>query len=121
MDTLKIKALLLAIENKSLSKAAEALNCLSDELDRVIEQGLGEEEFSAARLAALSSLARQMESVDAKLMHAQLALFYGDDPQESLNSQQIISNMSLNECNALLKAALTRSPRVLINAGKILS
>ena len=62
-----------------------------------------------------------MECIDAKLLHIQLAMFYGDDPDKSLSDNSKISDMTREECNALLKEVLTRSPRVQVNAGKILS
>ena len=101
--------------------AAIALECLNKELDRLITTGLEAEEFNAAKLAALSAYAKQMECADAKLLHIQLAMFYGSDPNSSLSDNSKISNMTREECNALLKEVLTRSPRVLVNAGKILS
>ena len=101
--------------------ASIALECLNKELDRLITTGLDEEEFNAAKLAALSAYARQMECIDAKLLHIQLAMFYGDDPDKSLSDNSRISDMTREECNALLKEVLTRSPRVQVNAGKILS
>lgn len=101
--------------------AVLALECLNNELDRLINSGLEEEEFSAAKLAALSAYAKQMECSEARLLHVQLAIFYGDDPAESLHDSDKIGNMQRSECNALLKKVLTRSPRKLVNAGKILA
>ena len=101
--------------------AAIALECLNKELDRLITTGLEEEEFNAAKLSSLSAYAKQMECIDAKLLHIQLAMFYGSDPENCLFDNRKISNMTREECNALLKDVLTRSPRVLVNAGKILS
>ena len=98
-----------------------ALECLNSELDRLINQGLTADEFAAAKLAALSAYAKQMECADARLLHLQLGLFYNDKAENCLQDAQIISSMSLAECNALLKEVLTRSPRVLVNAGKITS
>ena len=98
-----------------------ALECLNNELDRLINNGLDEEEFASAKLAALSAYAKQMESVDNKLLHVQLAMFYGENPEKSLSDNAKIGNMQRDECNALLKEVLTRSPRVMVNAGKILS
>ena len=83
--------------------------------------GLDEEEFNAAKLAALSAYAKQMECIDAKLLHIQLAMFYGSNPEKSLFDNRKIGDMTREECNALLKEVLTRSPRVMVNAGKILS
>lgn len=101
--------------------AAIALECLNKELDRLTTTGLDEEEFNAAKLAALSAYAKQMECIDAKLLHIQLAMFYGSTPEKSLFDNRKIGDMTREECNALLKEVLTRSPRVMVNAGKILS
>ena len=98
-------------------KAREALECLKNELRRLTEKGLDEEEFASARLSALSSLARQMESSDARLLHAQLALFYGDDPAESLNCADIVRAISRSECNKILAEVLKRSPAACVIAG----
>ncbi len=98
-------------------KAREALECLKNELQRLMEKGLDEDEFTSAQLSALSSLARQMESSDARLLHAQLALFYGDDPAKSLNCAETVRAISRSECNKILSEVLKRSPAACVIAG----
>ena len=64
-------------------------------------------------------MARQLESVDAKLMHAQLALFYGDDPDKSLTGAQLLNSITCEECNEVLNKIFTSSPVAKVVAGMI--
>ncbi len=98
--------------------ANETLSCLQNELQRIIDHGLDREEFASAQLATMSSLARLLESPDSRLLHAQLAIFYGDDPAESLKCSNIVKSMTVNECNDLLREVLTRSPAAYVIAGQ---
>ena len=102
-----------------MENAAAALNCLQQEIDRLGTCGLEKAEFEAARLSALSSLARQMESPDARLMHAQLGLFYGEDPQKSLQCCTILSDISFEECNIILSKVFQDAPMACVIAGAV--
>lgn len=99
--------------------ADETLECLQKEIERLRTRGLEAGEFSSARLAASTALARQLESVDAKLMHAQLAIFYGDDPQNSLKCGSLLRSITLQECNEILSRILSSSPIARVVAGNI--
>ena len=99
--------------------AFKALECLQAEVARLATCGLSPEEFASARLAALSALARQLESPDTQLLHAQLSLFYGDDPLQSLNCAEKMRNISLTECNQILKRIFSASPAVCVIAGNV--
>jgi predicted Zn-dependent peptidase len=102
-----------------MENAAAALNCLQQEIDRLGSCGLDKAEFEAAKLSALSSLARQMESADARLMHAQLGLFYGEEPQKSLQCCDILSDISFEECNTILNKVFNSAPMACVIAGAV--
>ena len=97
--------------------AQAALQCLLDEVKRIGSSGLEAEEFASAQQSALSALARQLESVDARLLHAQLALFYGEDPEKSLNCQELLRQISYGESNAILKKIFDNPPTACVVAG----
>ncbi len=97
--------------------APQTLECLQAEIRRLITEGLSAEEFASAKLAALTSLARQLESVDAQLMHAQLALFYKENPSQSLLCAEELAQVTLTECNTVLKKIFTSSPVTQVVAG----
>jgi predicted Zn-dependent peptidase len=99
--------------------ARETLECLQNEILRLKNQGLSAEEFTSAQLSASTALARQLESSDAQLMHAQLALFYGDDPEESLNCTRLLRSITLQECNDVLQKIFSSSPIARVVAGNI--
>ena len=99
--------------------ADKTLECMLAEINRLSTTGLTVEEFNAAKLSAISALARQLESVDAKLMHAQLALFYGEDPGASLECQTLLRSVTHEECNQVLKNIFTTSPVVQVVAGDV--
>ena len=99
--------------------ALETIACLKAEIKRLAEDGLDENEFESARLSALSALARQLESVDAQLLHAQLSFFYGDDPQTSLNCADALRNLTREACNKSLKKIFTSSPVTAVVAGNV--
>jgi len=99
--------------------AEKAIECMLAEIDRLAHSGLTAEEFTSAKLSAISAMARQLESVDAKLMHAQLALFYGDDPDKSLTGAQLLNSITCEECNEVLNKIFTSSPVAKVVAGMI--
>ena len=97
--------------------ASRTIECLCNEIQRLADSGLSEEEFASAKLSSMSAMARQLESVDAKLMHAQLALFYGDDPEYCLESPRVLGSITRDECNEVLKKIFTSSPIAKVVAG----
>lgn len=97
--------------------ASAAMQCLKDEISRIGKNGLEAGEFAAAQQSALSALARQLESVDAQLQHAQLALFYSEEPEKSLRCQDLLSSISRDECNAVLKKLFNDPPIACVAAG----
>ena len=93
------------------------LECLKNEIRRLAENGLEEEEFAAAKLTTISAAARQLESSDTQLLHVLLADFYGDDPLTSLDSTAKLSSITRDECNNTLNRIFSAPAVISVIAG----
>ncbi|MBE6366765.1 MAG: insulinase family protein [Lentisphaerae bacterium] len=99
------------------ANAPAALECLKNEICRLAENGLEEEEFAAAKLTTISAAARQLESSDTQLLHVLLADFYGDDPLTSLDSTAKLSSITREECNNTLNRIFSAPAVISVIAG----
>jgi len=99
--------------------AAAALQCLQDEITRLRTNGLEADEFNSAKLAALTSLARQQESAESQLIHTQLTIFYGGQAGPENDASSILQSIDCSECNRILHRIFNSSPTTQVVAGNI--
>ena len=100
-------------------KIAEVEACFDEEIKRLAEEGLSEEEFCTARDAMLFRLARASESSHSLVQFTMLDLFYGEgaDALESMTKR--LKECTVEHFNEIIRESFTNPVTVTVHAGKL--
>ena len=104
----------------SAENARRAADLLHDEVRRLGTEGLGEQEFAAARECAGFAISKIADSVGAALTNVLLELHYGHTADELFNHQERLLSCSRESVNKLLETCFSNPVTVEVHAGKIM-
>lgn len=100
----------------SRDKVVELFN---EEILRLAESGLEEEEFCSAREGAVFASLREIESATAALHSAMLAVHYGRPATTAFTVADTLKNITREELNAAVRPCFHHAAGVLVCAGKV--
>ena len=97
----------------------QVIELLTEERERLAQDGLTQEEFDAAKARVLFNYSSLMSNNNALLFNSMLEEFYDNGYEKPWHTPEIIRNLNLEQVNAVFKKYFVGAKGVYVTAGAI--